>query len=141
MIRMGLFLTLIMVTINAGLFLTGDIVISSTNNPFVTLPVELNQFQDVSADVNIVAAPVTIFGVPTQITEFAGLVISTVSSAVEIINIIVFLLTGSIQLIQLIDPSSAWGLVILAPIATIQIFYIVFMLIEIIRAIRSIIGG
>ena len=141
MIRMGLFLTLIMVTINAGLFLTGDIIISGTNNPFITLPAELNQFQDVDANVNIVPPPVTIFGVPTQITEFAGLVISTVASAVEIINIIIFLLTGSIQLIQLIDPSSAWGLVILAPIATIQIFYIVFMLIEIIRAIRSIIGG
>ncbi len=132
MIRMGLFLTIIIVTINAGLFLTGDITDQSI---FTDLSNQLNQFQDVGATTEIQPESVVIFGIDVQ--AFGGLIVSMVASALGIIGIVNMLLIGGLNIIELIDPNSAWGLLVLAPLAAFQLFYIVFMLLTILSGISG----
>ncbi len=134
MIRMGLFLTIIIVTINSGLFLTGDI---QDQSVFTNLSEQLNQFQEVGAAKNIIPQKISIFGVPSEVQEFGALIVSMVASALAILGLITFLLIGGINVIQLIDPNSVWGLLVLAPLAAFQIFYIVFMLLTILSGIAG----
>ncbi len=131
MIRMGLFLTIIVMTINSGLFLTGDI---QSVEIFAPLSSQLNEFTDVKANTTIAPPQANVIGDSVEVEDFLGLLIGTVSTSFAIIDMIITLLTGSIQIIELVDPSHAWGLVILAPAAIIQVFYIVFMLIAILQA-------
>lgn len=132
MIRMGLFLTIIIVTINAGLFLTGDI---KDQSVFADLSDQLNQFQEVGATAEIEVSSVSIFGVDLQ--AFGGLIVSMIASSLSILGIITVLLIGGINVIELIDPTSAWGLLVLAPLAAFQVFYIVFMLLTLLSGISG----
>ncbi len=129
---MGLFLTIIIITINSGLFLTGDI---KDQSVFTQLSSELNEFQQVGAKGELEPENVSIFGVDLQ--AFGGLIVSMVASALGIIGMVLFLLTGGINVIELIDPNSVWGLLVLAPLAAFQIFYIVFMLLTVLSGISG----
>lgn len=132
MIRMGLFLTIIIVTINSGLFLTGDITDKSI---FADLSDQLNQFQDVGATADVEVEQVAVFGVDIQ--SFIGLIVSMIANSLAIIGMITLLLVGGINVIELIDPNSVWGLLVLAPLAAFQIFYIVFMLLTLLSGISG----
>lgn len=143
MIRMGLFLTVIMVTINAGLFLTGDL---DDNSAFANLSTGLNQFQNVEADLNISSfSSESAIGTPTDIPAYLGYIGALKDVAVALVSIAGFLLTGSIQIISLLDTVGQWGLILLAPIAVFQVFYITFLIITIasalLGALRGLLGG
>lgn len=139
MIRMGLFLTIIMVTINSGLFLFGDI---TDNGAFTNLSTSLNQFKDVGSTTNVTglvsSSPLS---AADDVQAFLAYINVLKDSSIAIVSIIVFLLTGSIQIIEVLDPTSAWGLVILAPIALFQLFYIVFFIITIAAALLGSLRG
>ncbi len=132
MIRMGLFLTIIIITINAGLFLDGTI---KDQSIFADLSNQLNQFQQVGATAEIEVSNVSIFGVDLQ--SFGGLIVSMIASSLSILGIITVLLIGGINVIELIDPNSTWGLLVLAPLAAFQVFYIVFMLLTLLSGISG----
>lgn len=139
MIRMGLFLTIIMVTVNAGLFLTGDL---TETGAFSQLSTALNDFTDVDAQIELSGLQSSSGLAAADIfTSFIGYVNALKDIAIAGIKIIVFLLTGSIQIIEKLDTTGAWGLVILAPIAVFQIFYIMFFLITIAAALLGSLRG
>lgn len=141
MIRMGLFLTVIMVTINAGLLLTGDL---DDQSAFANLSTALNQVENVGAttDISSFESSAALGG---SIESFLGYIDSLKNTAVSLVSIAGFLLTGSIQIIGQLDAAGQWGLVLLAPIAVFQIFYITFLVITIASALlgslRGLLGG
>ncbi len=143
MIRMGLFLTVIMVTINAGLFLFGDL---NDQAAFANLSNALNQATEVGAGTDISSfSSDSALGAANDLEAFLGYIDALKNIAIALVQIAGFLLTGSIQIIALLDPAMTWALVILAPIAVFQIFYITFLIITIASALlgslRGLLGG
>lgn len=139
MIRMGLFLTVIMVTINAGLFLFGDL---SDQSAFANLSDALDDVegfnQSGGVDISSFSSDTTL---GSDIEVFLGYIDALKTVAISLISIAGFLLTGSIQIISLLDTAGAWSLVILAPIAVFQIFYITFLIITIAAALLGSLRG
>ncbi len=138
MIRMGLFLNIIIITITAGLFLTGDI---ETRSMFQSLPSQLNEFLDIGAAEELVVQAPTVVGSPDVVQTFQGLIVSTIGSGLAILDSIVTLLTGGIEIIELVDPGHTWGTVILVPLALFQVFYFVFMLIAFLQSLAALLRG
>lgn len=137
MIRMGLFLYLILITIQSGLLLTGDI---NAFGAFADLSSALNQFQGVGADSDITGLnPTTELGAPTDVIDFAGFISALATSGIAALKIFAFLMAGSVEIIEVIDPSASWGLIILAPIATLQVFIFMALLIRLTGALRLLI--
>lgn len=145
MIRMGLFLTVIMVTINAGLFLFGDL---DDQSAFANLSTALNDTEGFSliggTDLSSFSSDTTL-GAAGDLEAFLGYIDALKNVAIALISIAGFLLTGSIQIIALLDSAGTWSLVILAPIAVFQLFYITFLIITIASALlgslRGLLGG
>lgn len=134
MIKLGLFFTIIMVVINAGLFLTGDI---SDNGAFRDLSSSLNLVAPVNSQTNVVGNSENSIASGEISSGITGLAGRLFSIGISVINISTFLLTGSIGIIQKIDPTNSFALIILAPIAVVQVFYIAFIFIAIIQALAS----
>ncbi len=145
MIRMGLFLTVIMVTINAGLFLFGDL---DDQAAFANLSLALDQVEGfdletgTGTDISSFSSQTTL---GASVDSFLGYIDALKNVALALISIAGFLLTGSIQIVSLLDTAGAWALVILAPIAVFQLFYITFLIITIASALlgslRGLLGG
>lgn len=144
MIRMGLFLTVIMVTINAGLFLFGDL---DDQAAFANLSIAIDQVEGFNlqtgegVDISSFTSTTTL---GADVESFLGYIDALKNVALALISIAGFLLTGSIQIISLLD-SAGWALIILAPIAIFQLFFITFLIITIASALlgslRGLLGG
>lgn len=144
MIRMGLFLTVIMVTINAGLFLFGDL---NDQAAFENLSTALSDVEgfDLGGEGTNIDSFTSQTTLGADIESFLGYIDALKNVALALISIAGFLLTGSIQIISLLDTAGAWSLVILAPIAVFQLFYLTFLIITIASALlgslRGLLGG
>lgn len=130
MIRMGLVLTIFIIVMNALLL--------ATNTPgfndlgaFSNLSDALNQYSSVGAQTDLSFEDTTAIGSPGDISVFLGYITATATAGVAAIKIAIVLLAGSIQLIGLLDPSNVWGLIVLGPIAAVQIFFFLFVIITI----------
>ncbi len=136
-IRMGVFLTIIMVTANAGLLLMVDGF--DDGGAFESLSKSLQLFDSRAvANTNVEGiASVTSLGSPGELPDFFGYVSAITQFSIALVRLVVFLLTGSIQIIFLLDPSASWGLIILAPIAVFQLLYIIFFVTTIAAALRG----
>lgn len=141
MIRMGLFLTVIMVTINAGLFLFGDL---DDQAAFANLSTALDSVegfnQSGGVDISSFSSDSTL-AAQNDFEAFLGYIDALKDVAISLVQIAGFLLTGSVQIISLLDTAGAWSLVILAPIAVFQIFYITFLIITIAAALLGSLRG
>ncbi len=135
MIRMGVFLTMIMVTINAGLLLTGDL---TDNGAFADLSNALNQATDVGATTELNPEAIEAIAGAGVLGSVFGLAEQTIAASIAAIKISIFLLAGSLQLINLVDPTNTWSLIVLAPIAVIQVFYVLFLVITVVTALVGI---
>lgn len=133
--RQGFFLIVIIVTINAGLFTTGNI---SDFGAFENLSVALNQFRPVGASGNVQGFSSSA-SVGSNLDDFPFFSALSViwNTVLGVAKIVVFLLIGSIQLLQLLDTGGSWGLIILAPIAVIQILAMLYLIIDVVGAIAG----
>lgn len=133
MLRMGFFLNVILICISAGLLVTGDL--KDSNGAFHNLSSVLGQVNN-SVDANATITPINqsifvsnfIFIDVVNLINFGGWLLSIF---INIIALSVFLLTGYIQIANLIDPSHTFSFLIIAPLAIFQIFYVGFILIQI----------
>jgi len=157
MIRTVLYFYIILLVVSSGLLLTGNLKGENSTRVFSMLDSTVNSF---------VAGGVGATGDINGLSSSAGLVKSTdvpeagqgffdllknavagISSTATgianvaggIVSIVVFLAVGSADIINVIDPGHTWGLLIIAPIAMIQLTGFVFLLVEIISALRG--GG
>lgn len=131
MMKEGFSLVALMIIINAGLYVTGDF---DNTNAFRFLPSELNQSEDVGSEG--VLNPVTPIDFVSQNDDtgalgFAGWLFS---SGLNAIQVFVFLLTGTIQIFLLLDPTMTWSFPILALVALINLFGVVFLVITFVSA-------
>jgi len=106
--------------------LTGDI---TDNGAFTDLSSGLNQVLPVGAETNLSPDPLSSVGATGLIPDYSGMVTSLIDIGLSSIRIGIFLLTGSIQVVQLIDTGNVFSLLLLAPIAMFQVFYVLFIFI------------
>lgn len=130
MIRMGLVLTILVITINATLLVTGTEGFNDFG-AFADLSSALNQYQNVGAQTDISFQDTTAISPAPQVTDFLGYITATATAGVAALKISIALLAGSIGLINQLDPNNLWGLIILGPIAAVQIFFFLFLIITI----------
>lgn len=140
MIRTVLYFYIILLVVTGGLLLTGDLKGANSKRVFTFLDSSINTFVPggvgATGDVNGLVSTAT-FAKTGTILDFAGFFNMIKNVAVGLFSVFVFLAVGSIEIIDVIDPAHTWGLIIIAPIALMQLSGFVFLLIEIVAALRG----
>lgn len=139
MIRTVLYFYIILLVITGGLLLTHDLHGTNSTRVFLFLDSSVNTFLTVGAsgDVNGLASQASLSSGTNPFEAAVGFVNSLKLLAVNLFSIFVFLAVGSVDILEVIDPTHTWGLLIIAPIALMQFSGFVFILIEIIGALRG----
>lgn len=138
MIRTVIYLYVILLVVSSGLLLTGDLKGANSTRVFRVLDSSINTFSNVGAtgDTNGLVAGSGLAD-PNDSPDFFGFINFLKEIAIGIVSVFVFLAVGSVEVIDLIDPSHTWGLLIVAPIALFQLSGFVFLIIEIVNALRG----
>lgn len=146
MIRTVLYLYIILLVVTSGLLLSkdgqGQPILQGTNSirVYSFLDSSVNSFfaggVGATGDVNGLVSSATLAKTGTFL-DFAGFFNTIKDAGLGLFSVFVFLAVGSADLINVLDPSHTWGLIIIAPIALIQLSGFVFLLIEIIAALRG----
>lgn len=131
MIKTLVYFYIILITITTGLVLTNDL---TAFGAFTNLSEAVNQYRAVgaTADVNGLVTSSNLIN-ENDTPNYPGIALATINIGVSIIKIIAFFIVGSIELLDLVDPSYTWGLLLIAPLAVIQLVAFFYLVLEIAR--------